>query len=119
MHTYRATLVKVIDGDTIDVRTDFGFYLSQQMRLRLAGLNTPEVRGPERAAGLAATAFVRERLEGAERIVIRTTKKGKYGRFIADIHYGGAEIPWEAMVARGAHLNAELLRAGHAEARDY
>ena len=114
MYTYRAILARVIDGDTVDVETDFGFFLRQRMRLRLAGVNTPELRGPEREAGKAARAFVRVRLEAADRLVIRTTKKGKYGRFVADLWYGDDTIPWEEMTARGTNLNAELLAEGQA-----
>ena len=114
MYTYRAKLLRVIDGDTVDMQVDFGFYLGQRWRLRLAGLNAPEVRGPERPKGLVATEFVKQRLEGAERSVVQTTKKGKYGRYIADIYYGPASIAWEEMVEEGAWLNEELIKAGHA-----
>lgn len=114
MYTYRAKLERIIDGDTVDMDVDFGFFLGQRWRLRLKGLNAPEVRGPERPAGLAATQFVRQRLEPAQRIVIQTTKKGKYGRYLADIYYGPATIGWEEMVERGAHLNKELIAEGHA-----
>ena len=114
MYTYRAKLARVIDGDTVDMLVDFGFYLEQRWRLRLKDLNAPEVRGPQRPAGLVATDFVRQRLEAPQRIVVQTTKKGKYGRYIADVYYGPAEIGWQEMVEKGAWLNEELIQAGHA-----
>lgn len=45
---YKATLVRVIDGDTIDVDIDLGFsvWLNKQ-RVRLAGIDTPESRNPK------------------------------------------------------------------------
>lgn len=42
MYEYKAKLVKVIDGDTIDLNVDLGFYIFIQMRFRMAGINTPE-----------------------------------------------------------------------------
>ena len=42
---YQATLVKVVDGDTIDVTLDLGFnVLLHNQRVRLAGIDTPESR---------------------------------------------------------------------------
>ena len=44
MYTYKATLDRVIDGDTIDVNIDLGFDISVNKRVRFAGINTPESR---------------------------------------------------------------------------
>ena len=42
MYTYRARLVRCVDGDTIDVEIDLGFYLKANVRCRLTGVDTPE-----------------------------------------------------------------------------
>ena len=66
---YGCELLRVIDGDTIDVRADLGFDVSQKLRLRFAGINTPESRTrnlEERALGKAATARLVEILESAD-----------------------------------------------------
>jgi len=52
---YGANLVKVIDGDTIDVSIDLGFKISQEVRLRLARIDAPEKRGSDREQGLMVT----------------------------------------------------------------
>ncbi len=62
LYLYRARPVHIIDGDTIDVLIDFGFQLHQKVRLRLLGINTPEIRGSEREAGLRSKQFVEEAL---------------------------------------------------------
>jgi micrococcal nuclease len=94
---YRAKLQRVIDGDTIDVTVDLGFSIEHTIRLRLAGINTPEVRGIERVEGKKATQFVVEWLQSAESInpewplIVQTKKTGKYGRWIARVYDSGSE----------------------------
>ncbi len=108
-YIYRAELERVVDGDTVDMRVDCGFSISTGQRLRLYGINTPEVRGAEREAGLAAKEYVINRFSEAEEVVIRTIrdKKGKYGRYLAVIYLDGVD------------LNEELVQVGHAERKDY
>jgi micrococcal nuclease len=90
--SYRARVDRIIDGDTIDVVVDLGFRIEHTIRLRLAGVNTPEVRGEERQEGLIAKAFVEEWVESAVvqnelwPIRIETEKTGKYGRWIAVVY---------------------------------
>jgi len=86
MYEYSAKVTRVIDGDTIDVTVDLGFHVQIRERLRLYGINAPEVRGVDRPAGLAATAWLKEYLtELDNEITIRTIRdrKGKYGRYLA------------------------------------
>ena len=108
-YVYRATVERIVDGDTIDVNLDLGLgvWLHKQ-RLRLVGINTPEVRGPEREAGLAASAFVEWRIHG-QPVIVKTfkDKKGKYGRWLAEVYYENQENVW-------VNLNEELVREGHA-----
>ena len=42
-YRYRAKLVRVVDGDTIDLDIDLGFYIRITERVRLEGVNTPEI----------------------------------------------------------------------------
>ena len=94
MYQYKCKLVKVVDGDTIDVDIDLGFgvWLRKQ-RIRMYGIDTPESRTrdlEEKKYGLAAKEFVKEfvRDKGGSNIVLRTQKydaKGKFGRILGDI----------------------------------
>lgn len=115
LYLYRAKPVRIIDGDTIDVLIDFGFQLRQQIRLRLLGINTPEIRGSERKAGLKSMQFVEDKLADCETILVRTRKAGKYGRYLADIWYKAGETDPAVILNKGSWLNQELLDQGLAE----
>jgi micrococcal nuclease len=100
------------DGDTITVTVDLGFRVSVEITGRLDGIDTPELRGPERADGLVARDWLRARLTDADRISIATRRgsarqTGKYGRWLITV--------W----ADGENLNEQLVAAGHAVARTY
>ncbi len=119
MFTYKATVVKIVDGDTIYVDVDLGFYLRQTMKLRFKGINTPETRGASRPEGLKSKAYVIDRLSHCPAIVIKTDKIGKYGRYIADIWYlPGSDDP-DKILSKGALLNQELLNKGLAAPISY
>ena len=123
-YMYRAICTKVVDGDTIyvDIALGFGVWMRKQI-IRLAGINTPEIRGEERPDGLISKAFVAESLFEVREddtlmsrpLILKTykDKKGKYGRWIADvfIQKTNAETYW--------NLNEELVVKGLAEERDY
>jgi len=108
MYEYPAQLVEVIDGDTVDVTVDLGFHIHRTIRLRLAGVDTAEIYGVEQTSaeyesGMEHTSFVRqwfqrpEMTDGGQEsadtaciddewpFIVRTEKKGKYGRYIATI----------------------------------
>ena len=113
-YLYPATVLSVIDGDTIWARVDCGLNTVIKEKLRLRGLDAPEITTP---AGRAATRFVKKRLRPGMAIVIRTSTTDKYDRYLADILY----LPGQArrrdpnrVLAHGTHLNQELLDAGHA-----
>ena len=87
MYEYRAKLLKVIDGDTIDVLIDLGFDVWVKARLRLYGINTPESRTrdkEEKKLGLQAKHIVETYL--TEDLIITTKEKGKYGRYLAVVY---------------------------------
>lgn len=107
MYEYRAYVRKVYDGDTITVDIDLGFgVLLKNQKLRLLGINTPEIRGESREEGLKVRDIVRGRISN-KWIIIKTQKdrKGKYGRWLALIHESGVE----------ESINEWLLNEGHAE----
>ena len=88
---YKATCIEVIDGDTVDLDVDLGFDVHTHVRVRLAGLNTPEIFGVPRDSesylkGLVARDFVTNKLRGAP-LQVKTVKdrKEKYGRYLAEV----------------------------------
>ena len=87
-------VINVVDGDTIDVLIDVGFYLTTQRRFRLNRINCPETRTKdkeEKKKGLEAKMFVKQLLQG-QKVILETEKAGKYGRFLAEIHFKGDNI---------------------------
>ena len=111
---YRAIVLPegVWDGDSATAKyisLGLGVYLHGQ-KLRLFGINCPELRGATKVAGRAARDFVREMLPDDGEVLIKThkgRKKGKYGRWLAEIWI---EKGPQQLVC----VNDELLRAGHA-----
>ena len=96
MYEYKATIVKVVDGDTVDVDIDLGFdtWLHNQ-RIRLYGIDTPECRTrnkQEKAHGLLAKKYVQETLIVGEVYALRTKEKGKFGRYLGEIKVGRTTI---------------------------
>ena len=103
---------RVVDGDTIDVTIDLGFDLSKKERVRVAGVDTPEKRTrdlEEKALGIDATNWMKEKLEGAidgeSELTIRTELKGgmgKYGRLLGWLYVGDDDVSLnEQMIAEG------------------
>ena len=93
-YTYRAKCTSVYDGDsiTLDIDLGFGHWMVNQ-KIRLFGINTPEVRGDERAAGLVSAERLRGLIEGKEvTIVSHKDRKGKYGRWLATVYLDGVNV---------------------------
>ena len=118
-YNFRVTeIVKVVDGDTIDVLIDLGFDLYKKERVRIAGVDTPEKRTrdlEEKALGVDATYCRKKHLEdtiaGDEELTIRTELKGgtgKYGRLLGWLYVGDATVS----------LNEQMITEGYAWAYD-
>ena len=83
-YIYNAYVTSVYDEDTItcNINCGFGVELKKQ-KVRLFGLNTPEVRGESKEAGLVSRDKLRERiLEKNIKLKTIKDKKGKYGRYL-------------------------------------
>jgi len=115
MYEYRVKqILKVVDGDTIDVVIDLGFDISFTSRVRLAGIDTPESRttdAREKILGVEVKEYLKKALEGATDIVIRTEKADsseKYGRILG----------WLFVNKQTSSLNMELVNKGYAWSYD-
>ena len=90
MYEYKCKVKRVVDGDTMDVILDLGFDVHHAVRVRLAGIDTPESRTrdkDEKARGKLSKAFLKESIKG-KKIVLKTKIKdsrGKFGRVIAEV----------------------------------
>ncbi len=112
--TYKYENVKCIgvyDGDTITVLIDFGFKLTQELKIRLHRIDTPELRGSEKASGIISRDFVRKKILD-KNIMLETIKKGKYGRIVAEVYFHDSNEQLECM-------NDLLVDEGLAIYKDY
>ena len=110
MFEYKCKLVKVVDGDTVDVDIDLGFGVwLQNQRIRLYGIDTPESRtsdAEEKKYGLAAKQRMQEWLDGGNlKIVTHKDAKGKFGRILGELWYAGTH-----------NINQKLIDNHHAVA---
>ena len=109
--SYRVSkVVKIIDGDTIDVILDLGFDIMYKSRVRLFGIDTPESRTRdviEKEYGLMSKKYLTNKLKSAKKISIKTYKgeeTGKFGRILGEIFCDGENI------------NKKMCDQGHAVA---
>lgn len=111
MYEYRIKKVlKVVDGDTIDVDIDLGFNISYTQRVRLAGIDTPESRtkdAKEKALGLEVKDKVKKSIDAAKDVVVKTElpdSSEKYGRILGWVYLDGDT----------RSLNEQLIDEGYA-----
>ena len=119
---YNATLVRVLDGDTIDCYIDLGFDLKIKKRVRYMGIDTWESRTrdkEEKVKGLAAKARNKELLEsGVFKIISFGT--GKFGRVLGEVFVSpdavGGAIPEGVDRSKDGlvSINDILIAEGHA-----
>jgi micrococcal nuclease len=112
MYEYRARVIKVVDGDTVDVDIDLGFgvWLKDE-RVRIMGIDTPESRTRdkvEKKFGLAAKARLKELLGPTPILKTQVGKggedmKGKFGRILGDF-----------LTEDGKKCGELLIKEGHA-----
>ena len=108
MFEYTATVIDVYDGDTMTVDIDLGFKIHHEVKLRLNGINTPEIRTKdkrEKELGLTVKQYVKGLILN-KKVRILTEKPGKYGRYLADMY-----------LEDGTYLNDLLIEKGYA--REY
>ena len=106
---YPCRVLRVIDGDTVEVLLDRGFHDYAQRSVRLLGVNCPEIHAPDPAPGEAARQFTDTWIattgqpDGAYPFLLESNRYEKYGRTLGTL--------WRP---DGACLNADLLTSGHA-----
>ena len=118
MYEYNAICERVIDGDTIIANVDLGFDTWKKVRVRFAGVNTPETRTrdkEEKERGLKAKARVQSIMDMNEnKVRLEVHGMGKYGRALADIL-----VETVGTIAdRGltlTNVNKLLIKEGHGE----
>ena len=113
MYEYRAKILKVIDGDTVDVDIDLGFgVVLTDERVRMMGIDTPESRTRdkiEKKFGLASKARLKEILGNETILQTQINRngedmKGKFGRILGDFQIeldGETKLATQVLVEEG------------------
>jgi len=109
MNEYNCKILKVIDGDTVDVDIDLGFgIILTDERVRIMGIDTPESRtrdDVEKIFGLASKERLKELLKEEAILITKDNKhgedmKGKFGRILGDFRVGGKTVT-EILIEEG------------------
>lgn len=104
LYNYKATVNRIVDGDTVELTIDLGFTVQWKSTCRLFGINTPELISKDplvRAKALEAKQYVIDKLPIGCVVHIASRQLDKFGRPLADIYYADMK-----------HLNQELLDTG-------
>ena len=117
-YNYRAKLVRVVDGDTVDALIDVGFDIWFKKRIRFKGVDTWESRTrnlEEKALGLKAKARTKELLEKVSSksgyFRLKSYGLGKYGRVLGELFIMDAN-------GKQWNINKTLITEGHAYVYD-
>ena len=116
MYEYKVSLVKVVDGDTVDVDIDLGFGMTyKKQRVRMVGIDTPESRTRdlvEKKFGKASKKHLKRLLEECDSISLVSHDKGKFGRILGPL-YGHHAVPYgggnKEEIEKGHLANREIL----------
>lgn len=109
MYQYKIKKVnRVIDGDTIDVDIDLGFWVTVSYRVRLKGIDAAETRTKnleEKQKGINARLWLEKELAREGEWIIETHKEDKYGRILGTLYFVGDPVT----------LNERMLNEGIAK----
>ncbi len=93
----------VHDGDTLTAVIDLGFSTQRVLTIRLNGLDTPEVTGASKAAGIAVRDFVRSMVYTARTLTLESQALDKYGRSLGVVYLDGISLN-KLLIASGRAL---------------
>ena len=113
LYHYSAKVTSVYDGDTFDAVVDMGFSTSVNIKVRMLGIDTAEIKSkdPEqKEKAIAARDFLRSVILD-NKIIIRTAGMEKYGRWLGEIW----ELPKEGEEVTES-INDQMIKLGHAKA---
>ena len=123
IYIYKAELIRVVDGDTVELMIDLGFSQFTKQTMRLYGIDAPEMRTKE---GKAAKAWLEDDLQPLEAIYVQTlqhktkAKRDKYGRFLA-VLYDRFPQAGQIVAQPGSlplySVNLVMVDLGHAKER--
>lgn len=134
MYEYKCKILRIVDGDTVDIDIDLGFgvWLHRE-RVRIMGIDTPESRTRdlvEKAFGLASKARLKELIPEGTVQTLKTEvdkdgedAKGKFGRILGDFLSEGGRRVTEILIEEGHAVDyyggsKEEIQAQHMKNRE-
>ena len=109
MYQYKVKKInRVIDGDTVDLDIDLGFWITVSHRVRLKDINAAETRTlnlEEKTKGLVAKEWLKKELSREGEWIIETFKEDKYGRILGTLYLVGDPVT----------INERMLNEGIAQ----
>lgn len=97
--TVPGVVVRIVDGDTVRLRLDLGWYVQLEANCRILGVNSPEIATQQ---GLQAAQWAAEQLPAGIRVMYESSQLDKYGRPLGRLTYGNPVMDY----------GAQLLAAG-------
>jgi micrococcal nuclease len=107
LYNYNATVVKVVDGDTVKLKIDLGFYIDWETNSRLYGINADELKADDpslKESAQKAKAYLETVLKPGDRVLVKSKALDKYKRPIVHI-----------TTKSGLNVNESLVSEGHAK----
>lgn len=95
MYEYNAKILRIVDGDTVEVELDLGFHIKYKNTVRLVRINTAELRAKdvdERNYAKQAKEFIASLLPVDSMVLVKSTSLDKYGRILGEIMVGDLNI---------------------------
>ena len=112
MYHYKCKVLNVVDGDTVDVEFDLGFRFKMIDRIRLYGINAPELRSSiieERCAAVDARRRLIELCVGVDSIRTQLDKRDKYGRMLGSLYIGDNVVSVNETLVAEHHAKEYML----------
>ena len=114
-YCYVAEVVDVYDGDTCTCIVDLGFKTFIKVKIRLSGIDTPEIRTKdliEKKKGYESKSWLSDKILG-KKVLLHTNKKGKFGRWLGSIWSIDEEI-----TNKENSYNIKMINEGYAKPYD-
>lgn len=116
MYEYNVKIVKVVDGDTVDVDIDLGFgMVYKKQRVRMKGIDTPESRTRdlvEKQFGKASKKHLKHLLEECEGVSLVSHDKGKFGRILGTLY--AHHVQDHPVFGHKVNINKQMILDHHA-----
>jgi micrococcal nuclease len=88
-YVYKAKVTHLVDGDTFDAIVDLGMNVHIKARIRVLGINTPEIRGENKEEGFRSKFFVANMLERTDNeVILQSHSQDSFHRWLCDVYIG-------------------------------